>query len=118
MCLLLMVLNWKAEALAVREGLEFVNRRRWQTIEVESDSQILIKSILGEFSVFLEIDLIVEDIRNQGRLLDPTFPYVRRSLNNAAHTIAHWNCGPENEAFWLDSRPHWLMSTLLSDCNS
>ncbi|GAA0156843.1 hypothetical protein LIER_38355 [Lithospermum erythrorhizon] len=77
-----------AEAMTIRERLEFATRR-WDHIDVESDSQILIKAILGEFSVPLEINVVVKDIRAQGRLLDATFRYIRRGSNNVAHTIAH-----------------------------
>ncbi|GAA0148327.1 hypothetical protein LIER_07802 [Lithospermum erythrorhizon] len=102
----------------VKEGLELARMYGWYNIKVESDFQILIKSIVGEYSVPLEIDIIVEDIRCQGRLLDAIFRYVMRRSNTAAHLIAHWNCGLEKEATWLQSPPHWLIATLLSDCTS
>ncbi|GAA0168869.1 hypothetical protein LIER_40660 [Lithospermum erythrorhizon] len=78
-----------AEALAVREGMELAAKQGWCHLDVESDSQTLIKAIVGEFTVPLEIDVVVEDIRTQGRLLDATFRYVRRGANNVAHLIAH-----------------------------
>ncbi|GAA0157877.1 hypothetical protein LIER_38539 [Lithospermum erythrorhizon] len=80
-----------AEALTVREGLELARRYGWYNIK---------------------------DIRCQGRLLNATFRYVTRRSKNVAHLIAHWNCGLEKEATWLQSPPHWLIATLLSDCTS
>ncbi|GAA0139153.1 hypothetical protein LIER_00760 [Lithospermum erythrorhizon] len=106
-----------AEAFAIREDLEFANRQGWHGLEVESDSQMLIKRILGKYSVSLEIDLIAEDIRYQGRVLDVTFQYVRRVSNNVQHTITYWNCGSEDEACRLHFPPHWLLTALHSDCN-
>ncbi|GAA0176360.1 hypothetical protein LIER_29365 [Lithospermum erythrorhizon] len=48
-----------AEAMAIREGLAFAIRQGWDHIDVESDSHILIKVILGEFLVPLEIHVVI-----------------------------------------------------------
>ncbi|GAA0156808.1 hypothetical protein LIER_38346 [Lithospermum erythrorhizon] len=95
-----------SEALAIREGLKMMARQGWPNIEVESDSQELTKIIVGELNVPLDVDVIVEDIRQQGELLDATFRYVRRTLNNEAHTITHWICGLEDEPRWFQTPPH------------
>ncbi|GAA0175768.1 hypothetical protein LIER_28881 [Lithospermum erythrorhizon] len=34
------------------------------------------------------------------------------------HLVAHWDCGSERKATWLETPPHWLYATLLQDCNS
>ncbi|GAA0187338.1 hypothetical protein LIER_34626 [Lithospermum erythrorhizon] len=80
-----------AEALVVREGLDLARKQGWPNIVIESDSQILVKSILGEFVVPLEIDVIMGDIRCQYWM--QYFDMSQKSSNNATHVIAHWNCG-------------------------
>ncbi|GAA0153439.1 hypothetical protein LIER_43230 [Lithospermum erythrorhizon] len=86
--------------------MELAAKQGWCHVDVESNSQTLIKAIVEEFAVPLEIDVVVEDVRAQGRLLDATFRYVRRGANNVAHSITHWNCGSEHEATWLHSPPY------------
>ncbi|GAA0154423.1 hypothetical protein LIER_12412 [Lithospermum erythrorhizon] len=99
-------------------GVALVKENNWNHVEIESDSNIVIQVLKGEIGTPVEIDVIVWDMLQWGTNMDAKFQFTKREGNNAAHVLAHWDYGLELEATWLNVPPHWLLSTLATDCNN
>ncbi|GAA0143696.1 hypothetical protein LIER_04314 [Lithospermum erythrorhizon] len=106
------------EAQAIRDGIEYATKQGWRRLQVESDSNLLICILQGEAIVPIEIAILVAYIHMMVTGLEVKFQFTRREHNNAAHEVAHWNCGSEQEASWLEVPPHWLISRLIHDCST
>ncbi|GAA0164105.1 hypothetical protein LIER_19819 [Lithospermum erythrorhizon] len=100
-----------AVAMAVREGMLFAKENNWNRVVIESDSSTLIQALKGEIGTPLEVDVLVWDVQQWSKNMEVKFQFTRTS-NNAAHLVAHWDCGLEQQATWLDVQPHWLLATL------
>ncbi|GAA0182268.1 hypothetical protein LIER_30348 [Lithospermum erythrorhizon] len=60
----------------------------------------------------MDVEVIVSDILFLTRHMDVKFRYVKRSINNASHMMAHWDHMDSMEAEWLSVPPNWLVSAL------
>ncbi|GAA0139704.1 hypothetical protein LIER_01195 [Lithospermum erythrorhizon] len=106
------------EALAIREGLEFAKQLGWRRVEVESYSKYLIQVLTNVVGIPMEIDVVITDVLHWSKNMEVRFMFTKRFNNNAAHRVAHWNYGSKKRAIWLNTPSHWLISSLVEDCNS
>ncbi|GAA0160329.1 hypothetical protein LIER_16910 [Lithospermum erythrorhizon] len=60
-------------------------------VELEADLQSLISMLKGEKRIPIEVEVILEDIIDLTKYMEVKFQYVKRSINNAVHPVAHWN---------------------------
>ncbi|GAA0187200.1 hypothetical protein LIER_34488 [Lithospermum erythrorhizon] len=89
-----------AEALDLREALNFAIRYGYGKVEGESDSMQIVRSVNGQQKVPLEIDIIEYDIHHFAKYLEVIFQ--TRQSNNVTHCIAHWNHrGSMLPGFWI-----------------
>ncbi|GAA0156000.1 hypothetical protein LIER_13598 [Lithospermum erythrorhizon] len=78
-----------AEAQALQDGLQFAWHLRVRNVELESDSEKLIHILRREQQVPSEVEVIIGDILHLTNYMEVKFQYVKRSINNAAHVVAH-----------------------------
>ncbi|GAA0141495.1 hypothetical protein LIER_02627 [Lithospermum erythrorhizon] len=104
-----------AEAMVIRDGLEFAVNNHWQKVEIESDSKQVIQVLNGQQQALADVEVVMNDILYLGNIMEANFHFVKRTLNNVAHSIAHWGNGDSRGATWLHNPPHWLYMALLHD---
>ncbi|GAA0141304.1 hypothetical protein LIER_02478 [Lithospermum erythrorhizon] len=99
------------EPYALREGLHLLAwKLKCRKVDLESDSKTLVHILKGEHMCPDEIEVVVADIVHLTRYMEVTFHFVKRALNNVAHTIAHWEHHGIRGA-------DWLLSPQLSKCS-
>ncbi|GAA0174449.1 hypothetical protein LIER_27838 [Lithospermum erythrorhizon] len=57
--------------------------------KVESDSKQLVNVVKGGSGVPINIEVVVVDIIHLTKYMEVKFRYVKRSINNVAHCVAH-----------------------------
>ncbi|GAA0150348.1 hypothetical protein LIER_37103 [Lithospermum erythrorhizon] len=101
-----------AEAQTLRDGLHFAWHLRVRNVELESDSKQLIHILRREQHIPSEVEVIIGDILHLTKYMEVKFQYVKRSINNAAHVVAHWDHRGVLEAEWLSTPPVWPLPAL------
>ncbi|GAA0155487.1 hypothetical protein LIER_13203 [Lithospermum erythrorhizon] len=84
-----------AEALALPEGVMLARELNWNCVEFESDSKVLIQALRGEIGTPVEIDVIIWDVLQWSKNMNSKLQFIKSTVNNAAHLVAHWDCGSE-----------------------
>ncbi|KAL8505170.1 hypothetical protein ACS0TY_016399 [Phlomoides rotata] len=92
-----------AEALALKFGITATLEAGLGGIQVESDSELLIRTIQGDQTEEAYIMAIVEDIRSMSNIVQCSdFLFTRRDVNKVAHTLARYGTTTNFEQFWME----------------
>lgn len=104
------------EAVACREGVAFARSLGVQKIQVESDSQELLKIWeMGELQRS-RISPIIKEIKELSIVFhDFSLVYANRSCNHVAHTLAK-QVSEGNEVVEWQSAPPCITNPLTEDC--
>ncbi|KAJ8758919.1 hypothetical protein K2173_002698 [Erythroxylum novogranatense] len=77
-----------AEVIGIREALSWVKKQKLHSVIIESDSQLVIQSLLSNNRNRSEVDFIVYDCLFLCHFInDVHFGYCKRSANCATHTL-------------------------------
>ncbi|KAL8557148.1 hypothetical protein ACS0TY_004560 [Phlomoides rotata] len=83
---------------------------------MESDSEVLIKTIRGERTAEDYIMLIVEDIRSMANIVQCSkFLFTKRDANKVAHTLARYGPTLDFEQIWMEETPEICNPLILND---
>ncbi|XP_021800524.1 uncharacterized protein LOC110744812 [Prunus avium] len=105
-----------AEAEAIRDMLGICLHNGFLSVEVESDSQEIIRMIRGDSLSATEIEGILFDIQVLVRRFQwVEFRHIPRLCNNAAHEVAAYFFRAGGSEVWDQSGPAWLHSVLALD---
>ncbi|KAJ8760278.1 hypothetical protein K2173_011690 [Erythroxylum novogranatense] len=78
-----------AEAMRIREALSWVKKQKLHSVIIESDSQLVIQSLLSNSRNLSEVNFIVNDcLFFCHSINDVYFGYCKRSANCAVHIFA------------------------------
>jgi len=106
-----------AEALAIREALQWLKIVGLQAVLVESDAQLVINS-LAEHACMSSFDHLVQDIRNlASNFLCISFMLVKQSANRVTHLLTREALLIADRREWREMPPSSLVSTIDSDLN-
>lgn len=98
-----------AEAIGIREALNWIKSLGVTKVQVESDALTVIQNINSQ-SDWTSFDFIIEDIRQAANLfLDISFVFARRSANMAAHKLAREAVFSAERREWRQDPPSFLM---------
>ncbi len=94
------------EALAARRAMTFAIEIGTWKIEIEGDSEKIIKAINQKDPLFTPYEHIIEDIRcSVEKLQWSLFKHTRREGNNAAHALARFAKFSVDTDVWLETVP-------------
>lgn len=80
-----------AEAMAVREALEFCRMHGFDKLVVETDARVIIKMLRKEVQYDYSLECILSDIEVLVRSMrSVTFAFVPRESNCVAHSVAKY----------------------------
>ncbi|KAM1549051.1 hypothetical protein ACFX1Z_010161 [Malus domestica] len=107
-----------AEASAVRAALMVCRERGFAEVEIESDSQGLIRMLNGEYVIDATLECLLHDIRvlasQVGRV---SFVFVKRKGNVVAHAVASHVTLKRGSFCWDAHGPEFLFNVLAEDVN-
>ncbi|KAL8487078.1 hypothetical protein ACS0TY_023674 [Phlomoides rotata] len=86
------------------------------SVQVETDSEILVKVCKGECTAETYVTALVEDIKSMGNTVQGIeFLHARRDANKVAHTLALYAPSPNFEQIWIEEIPDICNSFILKD---
>jgi ribonuclease HI len=105
-----------AEALAMREGLNFAVSVGCNDVIAESDSVEVIDSCSGKEIWWNESVAVFADIVDISSSLDKViFKHCARNANKVAHELAKFSFDNEQTCNWANDPPSFLLSCLIND---
>ncbi|KAM1112703.1 hypothetical protein ACFX13_046382 [Malus domestica] len=102
----------------MRVALVACVERGFTSIQLETDSQVLVDMIHGRIQSGTVLDGILWDIsilKQQFEAIE--FLYAPRACNEAAHMVASYAMRMAGSHSWDGFEPEWLFNTLISDVN-
>jgi ribonuclease HI len=106
------------EARAILEGIRLSIDRGYQSIEVESDAQEVIKLLNDQGDRRSCIASIQQEIVELiGYFSKLKLSFVGRNANKAAHLCANRASSSTRRCLWINYNPRFLSDVLAKDCN-
>nr|XP_023918891.1 uncharacterized protein LOC112030434 [Quercus suber] len=94
------------KALAARRAITFIEELGLRQATFEGDSEIVVKTLVGDCPVWSSIGLIVKDCKSLMDLFQTcTFSHVRRQSNDVAHALAQRARNSSPLSVWMESIP-------------
>ncbi|XP_070672442.1 uncharacterized protein [Malus domestica] len=107
-----------AEAVAVRDALEFCYMQGFDQLVVESDARVIIQMLRKEMQPDFSLECILGDIESLvQRMRSVTFAIVPRKGNGAAHLVAKFVFQEKKTFLWDCIGPEFLFNILAQDIN-
>ncbi|KAJ8749857.1 hypothetical protein K2173_013772 [Erythroxylum novogranatense] len=104
------------EAMSIREALSWVKKKNLHSVIIESDSKLVIQSLLSNRRNRSDVDFIVIDcLFLCNSINDVHFGFCKRSANCAAHTLARNASSMSGLVYWDLSVPSCISSALAAD---
>ncbi|KAK3187952.1 hypothetical protein Dsin_027513 [Dipteronia sinensis] len=105
-----------AEALSFREALSWLKAHSFSKVIMETDALKVVQALKSQASDPNYFGFIIDECKVFLKdTIDCNVCYVRRSTNNAAHSLAHASCSVSDVHVWGSVPPHFLCNALLSD---
>ncbi|XP_074341789.1 uncharacterized protein LOC141679182 [Apium graveolens] len=96
----------RAEAMAVKEALSWIDGMQWPNVTLVSDCLVVIQAIRSKTPMRSQFGSILEDCRSYLRRLNKISLYhVKRSANMVAHTLARKSYNYPGRSFDRNSIP-------------
>ncbi|XP_070675771.1 uncharacterized protein [Malus domestica] len=106
------------EAEAMRLALLSCVEKGFESVLLETDSQVLVDMIHGRLQPKAGLDRILWDINLLKQHFDAIeFLYAPRACNKAAHLVASYVTRVEGSHSWDGFKPEWLFNTLAFNVN-
>ncbi|KAM2417384.1 hypothetical protein ACFX1W_024235 [Malus domestica] len=107
-----------AEAVAVRDALEFCCMLGLDQLVVESDAWVIIQMLRKEMQPNFSLECILGDIESLVQhMRSVTFAFVPREGNGAAHSVAKFVFQEKKTFLWDFIGPEFLFNILAQDIN-
>lgn len=110
-------LVFEAEVVGIIEALSWIQVQQFGqvVVQVESDSMLAIKAIVGEGMSMLEVGLVIEDRKRMLRSMRNTsICFVRKNVNSVAHELVRIPCLVNCQNYFTSS-PTCLLEALACD---
>jgi ribonuclease HI len=105
-----------AEALALKRGLELLERIKCSPTIVESDNMALVDACNGEGDIWIPSTTILMDcFEIVQRIGSVSFKYCPRASNRVAHNLARFSFDANIVIAWDDDPPDHVLSDVISD---
>ncbi|KAM7469953.1 hypothetical protein LguiA_008136 [Lonicera macranthoides] len=105
-----------SEALAVLEGLRFVDSLGLQAIEINSDALRVVKMLLDKSPPRADSGVFILDALDFAKSFSKvSFAHVLRSANEAANSIEAFAVRTESLCTWGPNVPSWLQTFVMRD---
>ncbi|KAL8540909.1 hypothetical protein ACS0TY_002239 [Phlomoides rotata] len=100
----------------MRFGLQTAREYGLRGLDLETDSQNLVRALRGNFLTDAYSRLIVGDILSMARDIGGSeFQFVCQEANKVAHSLAHFGIGREFEETWVNCAPTCCNSLVAYD---
>ncbi|XP_060960654.1 uncharacterized protein LOC133031222 [Cannabis sativa] len=105
------------EAIGIKEALSWIKNKKWQNVQVETDSMVTVQGIRSNQKMNSTFGLVVQDCQFLlSSLNNVNLFFIRRSANRVAHVIARHSrffpgCSIFEHNAWAD-----LKALLYSEC--
>lgn len=104
------------EAMALRFGLCTAIQCGIPNLILETDSEILARSLRGVVENDNYVMVLIQDIQEAAQLLPCSeFRWISRKANQVAHALAHYGFERNFEEIWMEEVPGSCMHFILKD---
>lgn len=108
-----------AEATVSKLAIAAATEFEWKYIQVEGDSQLVIKALQKKAQRNSYVQLAVDDALASCSLFDHvSFIFCYRECNEVAHRLARWAAVSFCDELWFGECPAWLYDVVVSDVSS
>ena len=107
------------KAYAACRGMKFAQQTGFTNIILEGDALLIILKILQPDPSLSSIGNLTEDAKTMKKnFRSYKIQHVKKEANGAAHALAKSSFNLDEDVYWVDECPDYLILVIISDCNT